>query len=495
MNVASKKRKRLAQDITTVVVNRNIIEKIIGSSKQNHNTEACFEATVEDTKLQEDERVIWKALNESRHVLVSGKAGSGKSHLLKRFVSHLDTQKVKFQLCAPTAIAANNIGGQTIHKLLGLGLAEESSEKLLKLVKSNKFKYYKTYKFLMDTQILIIDEISMVDPLFFQKLDYLFRNLRNNPHPFGGVLLVMVGDFCQLGPVVKSHGKAQVEKFIFQTDLWMTMRLTRLVLIFNYRQTTDQLFIDILNQIRVGNLSSENSRALKKLKFKAKNVLESTRPVHIYPYKKMVEKVNQRELVKIQKETAARLYTFAPYVTTERHDVNIEMNNVDFIQANKIKNDWTTLSSMFPVVNFKVCLGSQVMMRCNSLQEEGIFNGSTGIVRNISNESITVEFEGKLSKIARHQFKQKVGETATVVLNQFPLCLSWAMTVHKVQGMTLGKIIVDIRNCFEPGQVYVALSRVRNIRDITIEGFDENNILTDRSAVEFETIFDESEKC
>lgn len=142
-----------------------------------------------------DEELIWRCLNTGRSIIISGKAGAGKSNLLGRFVANLEGTSISYALCAPTGIAAFNIGGETIHRRLGLGLAQDDPVSLFKQIK-NRVKYAKTWKFLTGTNVLIIDEISMLHPDLFNKLDYLFRKARECELPFGGVILIVVCECC-----------------------------------------------------------------------------------------------------------------------------------------------------------------------------------------------------------------------------------------------------------------------------------------------------------
>jgi ATP-dependent DNA helicase PIF1 len=216
-----------------------------------------------------DEKLIWRNLNSNRSILISGKAGSGKSHLLDRFISHCPPSGFTFSyvLSAPTGIAAYNVGGETIHRVLGLGLAEETPVALFQKIIKYKRRYKKTFKFLEETDLLIIDEVSMLQTELFVKLDYLFRKVRKSSDPFGGVLLLMVGDFTQLGPVCKDN-QNQRHKYIFQTEPWQLLSLSRIYLNRSFRQKEGDPFLDLLNHVRIGELNDHHLKLLKSRKIR-----------------------------------------------------------------------------------------------------------------------------------------------------------------------------------------------------------------------------------
>jgi ATP-dependent DNA helicase PIF1 len=448
------------------------------------------------TSMDADERLLWRNLNSNRHVLISGKAGSGKSNLLQRFISHCPSSGFGFThaLCAPTGIAAHNIGGETLHRRLGLGLAQDCPVELYSMICKYARRYQKTWKFCRETDLLIIDEISMVDPGFFTTLDYLFRKVRNSPDPFGGVLLVLVGDFTQLGPVCKNKNNA---KFVFQTAIWDTLNLSRFHLTRSYRQKDGDPFLELLNQVRVGNLDDDQKKLLR-----SRMNVESTdsktgndmhlEPIDIFPYRNMVKNRNNTKLNKLVKE-GAEIRTFLPFLHIgAREHFSGKLNSEEQANAERIMKDSKQIDTLFSVSKLQLCVGAQVMMRCNHYMDSSIFNGSLGVITSINQNTVSVLFfvDGKFMKdsmdINRYQFRYHVGRSVDLIMDQFPLSLAWATTIHKVQGLTLDTVRLDARNCFENGQLYVALSRVRNLSDLFLIGFDEESVLTDTNAVNFE---------
>jgi ATP-dependent DNA helicase PIF1 len=454
-----------------------------------------------------DEELIWRAINAKsdkngpNHVLVSAKsAGGGKSHLLNRFRSHFpNSDACQLIVTAPTGIAAINIDGETIHRALGLGLADDSPVELFRTITKNRFRYAKTWKFLMDTRVLIIDELSMVTPALFQVLDYLFRSARGSSLPFGGVILIMFGDFCQLPSIQKNQSENQV-KYVFQTEVWCDMNKCRIFLNRNYRQK-DAAFIKALEEVRFGRLSKESELLLKTriVKKQTINDYDETKiePINIYATKKTVEEWNTKKLLKVCK--TGKPTVFQPHIFVAPRNEFKTMNPKDAESGKLLLQSAKTLEDRFPLNVVEVCENAQVMMRCNFYHTFGVVNGTLGLVKKVGPEMISVLFyvKGKFLEnpidILRYTFRSKHSQTVDLCLSQFPICSAWATTIHKVQGLTLDKLHVNPFACFEFGQTFVSISRCREIEDLTLANFDRSNIKTDPIAVKFENILEELE--
>lgn len=462
-----------------------------------------------------DEQLMWRVLNSGHNIIISGAAGSGKSHLLQRFISSCRGSNFSYRLTAPTGIAAFNVGGETLHGALGLGLASEDPVALYTKIVKAKYRFPKTWKFLKGTDILIIDEISMVSPEFFYKLDYLFRKARNNDSPFGGARLIMVGDFTQLGPVQIRHGteskQDSSERFVLDTECWRNMNLARIFLNRSYRQAAGDPFLDLLNEIRRGVVSIEGKQLLESRmnlhvdaahtdatkKTIVNNVELYIKPIDIFPYRNQVNECNKSNLTRLVTATNTESCTMYPYlkVTLREGVTRIKADDhkraTDFISTPKGK---AQLAKKFPFFATTLALGAQVMMRSNKYLSDGIYNGSMGIITAIESNHIMVRFlvDGKFTskclEVTRSDMSHPVGKTAQVVMSQFPLTLAYAATIHKCQGLTLDSVRIDASRCFEAGQLYVALSRVRKIEDLYLIKFNMRSVLSDDRAVRFETL-------
>lgn len=491
----------------------------LGAEFRPHDTSVCSQMKV-------DEQLMWRCLNSGRHLLLSGQAGAGKSNLLSRFVSNLEKANVNFALCAPTGIAAYNVNGETLHRKLGLGLAQDDPVTLFKMISKNKQKYGRTWKFLSTTQILVVDEYSMVAPEFFSKLDYLFRKVRNNNEAVGGLRLIMVGDLTQLGPIIirdrnQPEEQRSFERFVVDTEAWDRMQVCRLFLNRSYRQHEGDPYLDVLNEIRSGELSAKSEELLRSrvnADVSVTQVMSSSssssatpdpddpvttakvyamEPIDLFPYKVQVEECNQTHMrTLLGSDPTLELRQFRPALRVAKREHAPELDPKDYETGLAMIHDRgiAQLKEMLPLFEVAVTEGAQVMMRCNKYMDQGICNGTMGVVTNVDDNAISVLFvvKGKFAErpleVDRYQFSVRAGKTAEVVMTQFPLSLAWASTIHKCQGLTLDCARVDARRCFEPGQLYVALSRVRKLEHLSLLGFNRQSIMSDSRAVEFETV-------
>jgi ATP-dependent DNA helicase PIF1 len=458
--------------------------------------------------LSVDEELIWRCINGKTdrngptQILISGGGGAGKSNLLARFREHFPSHPTLNSLIvtAPTGVAALNIDGETIHRALGLGIADETGPHYFKEMSKNRFRYKKTWNFLLNTRVLIIDEVSMINPSMFEMLDYLFRSARGNSLPFGGVILIMFGDFLQLPPVNKSKDEFQV-KYIFQTEVWNDMNKARIFLNRNYRQS-DADFIKALDDVRFGRLTAESEKLLRtRLANKYKQTemkdvsIDQIEPIVIFAVKRTVDERNSMKLTSILKTKNLKLSTFQPNLNAiAREGKKPSPKDLEMGRA-ALKNP-KTIEDRFPVNVVEVCEGAQVMMRCNFYHTLGVVNGTMGIVKSIGPDYISILFYVKSKfldntiDVARHAFKTKFSEDVELCLTQFPITLAWATTIHKVQCLTLDSLSVSPQDCFEMGQFYVAVSRVRKLEDLTLLNFNRQNIKADQAAIKFESVLE-----
>lgn len=398
-----------------------------------------------------DLELLLRALSLGKVCLVSGVAGCGKSHLLRRLKEELPDC-----VCvAPTALAAQNIpGAMTLHKALNMGLMTQPFEDLLRLAKR------RCYKFLVHTRVLIIDEISMLPATLFEKVEYLFRKMRNSDKVFGGLQLVMFGDFCQLPPIN--------DQFVFQSPVWARLDLFRLVLNRCYRQGEAREFAAFLQRLRFGQLLPSDAR----LYLSPSTEVEETNLL-VSPYRKQVEAHNRKELAKLEETPVFHPPCFHIKGTGTAADLK------------KIHEYKSSADKYFPVTSVRLARGAKVMMRVNS--QEGVVNGSVGTVISFDGETCKVRFSGVDFLIKRHVFVQEAGSWK-LTLTQFPLSLAWACTIHQVQGQTIRvPMIIDAANCFEVGQLYVACSRVTRPDHLIVKNFNFRSVKSNADAVEFES--------
>ncbi len=414
------------------------------------------------SSLSLQQKSVIEAFKAGKNLFVTGGAGSGKSYLLnflKRNYGHLG-----LEITASTGIAAVNIGGATIHSWAGIGLANLPIDQIVGNILSGKFSRIR--RRIRQAKALAIDEISMISAEVFEILDQVFRRIRENNAPMGGVQMLLFGDFLQLPPVNRGGDF----NFCFHSQAWQNLNLETFELEEIFRQS-DQKFIKILNNLRFGKLDQSDREVLES-RLNAKDDNHAIRPTILTTHNEKVARINSEELKKIPREE----------ITHEAEYSGLP-DKVEFLKKNCMASQ-----------SLKLKVGAQVMMIKNTYQKEGIINGSLGIVQSFSTKKSypVVEFaNGKILTIAPEEWViERYDEEKKIVVtdastSQVPLILAWAMTIHKSQGLTLDKISCDLSDVFSPGQAYVALSRARSLEGIFIESINFNRISTSRDAVGF----------
>jgi len=418
----------------------------------------------EQEPLSKEQKLVIQEISQGSNILVTGGAGTGKSFLLNYLKRHYG--KLGLAVTASTGIAAVNIGGSTIHSWAGIGLANLPIDQIIANLFSGKMS--KIRRRIKETRILAIDEISMISANLFDILDQVLRAVRENNQPFGGLQILLFGDFLQLAPITRYGDEEQ--SFCFTSQSWKNLDLQTFVLQEIFRQH-DKKFIKILNNLRFGNLDEDDVEQLN-LRLKANDDNLTIKPTILTSHNAKAAQINEFELKKIPREEKS---FEAKYFG--------EINKVELLRKNCLA-----------VESLKLKVGAQVMMIKNTFQKEGIINGSLGVVQDFSPKKFypIVEFSnGKILTIAPeewiidrfdHDTKQVVTEAAAT---QIPLILSWAITIHKSQGLTLDKISCDLSNIFSAGQAYVALSRARSLDSVFISSIDFKKIITNQDAIQF----------
>ncbi|HOZ36589.1 MAG TPA: AAA family ATPase [bacterium] len=381
-------------------------------------------------------------LKTGTNVFLTGQAGSGKTHILNQYVTYAREQGKKVSVTATTGIAATHLNGLTIHSWSGLGVKE-------KLFPSDfdallKKKYLR--RNIIETDILVIDEISMLLAGQLDLVNQICQAFRQNLKPFGGLQVILTGDFFQLPPVVKGEERAV---WALNADVWPLLAMRTCYLDEQYRQD-DQLLVDILNEIR-GNYLSARGRAalLGRLNFEFS---ENTFPTKLYTHNVDVDAINNQELEKLA--STAKAYRMQS-------------------QGNQ------TLAAILQ----KGCLaparlllkpGAKVMFVKNNF-ELGVVNGTIGEVVDFDEDNYPVVATNKNEVVVARPDVWIIEEEGKIraEIKQIPLRLAWAITVHKSQGLSLDAAEIDLSKAFTPGMGYVALSRVRSLAGLRLLGFNE----------------------
>lgn len=404
-------------------------------------------------------------LKSGKNVFLTGSAGAGKTYTLNQYVSYLRAHRIPVAVTASTGIAATQLNGSTIHSWAGIGIKDFITMRDVLKVKNNRFKF----EAIMRTQVLIIDEISMLHACQLGMVDTMLRHLRDVDEPFGGIQVVFTGDFFQLPPVGK-EGETNRDKFCFMSPAWTNADLHVCYLDQQFRQTDGPL-VEILNAIRAQQVTPEHEAILRATEYN--DELGDT-PLHLYTHNLSVDLTNHRELRALDGE-----------ITTFKAE---EMGHEALLQVLKA-------SVRAPeILDLKI--GAKVMFVKN--HPDGLYaNGTQGIVtgyRPVDGVKIPVvqsKTQGEiLARPEDWSIEDEKGKPIAT-FTQIPLRLAYAITVHKSQGMTLQEAEINLSRTFEMGQGYVAISRLQSIEGLRLTGLNEHSLILDPLAIRADTRFQE----
>jgi len=419
-----------------------------------------------ESTLNQKQLEVFNLFKRGKNLCITGPAGVGKSYLINVFKKWASNNGKVIAVTAMTGNAAYLINGKTLHSWSGIGLGDKSEEELVSKIKKN----FVSKKKWVGTNILIIDEVSMLTGLLFNKLNYIAMELRRNQYsPFGGMQVVLLGDFYQLPPV-------QSEDFVFESGAFKEY-IEYIIDLKEIIRQSDTNFQEILNNIRVNKLTEDNIKVLKsrtyeELEKENNNFKEDMddlgiKPTKIYTLKKDVETINNKKLLELKNE----IKVYLPKTSVEANDdSNFKQKEIDMIVENMDK------SGRYEVM-LKLCIGAQVMFTVNK-SDMGLVNGSRGVVTSFQDNYPVVKFNNSVSEVIKsHSFEYEDIKKGFIYRTQIPLKLAWCITVHKSQGMSIDIAEVDIgNNVFEYGQTYVALSRVKSLEGLYIMKFNPKKI-------------------
>lgn len=389
------------------------------------------------------------SVKNNKNILLLGQAGTGKSKVITSLLKMKIPDKIVY-LTSTTGVSALNIGGITIHSFLGIGLGNDTKEDLYIKV----YKNYKIRKILLNSNTLIvIDEISMLTLELFEKINYIFQKIRNNKSCFGGIQILLSGDFLQLQPI---NGK-QVYKSNLIED-FKVIYLTK-----NYRQISDEKFQNILTNLRVDKLVKENITTLISL---TTNEIDNSDSIMLFSTNKDVNNYNNKYI----NSNPNKEYKFiAEYKGKDKYYIN------DIKKQFKIKN----IDELILKKDLKVMLTRNIDVSI------GLVNGSLGIIKDIINGVPIVKFNNTCIIINKVTWEIVINHKIVASATQIPLIPAYASTIHKCQGLTINSAVIDLKNIFAPHMIYVALSRVKSIEGLKILNFDTKNIIVDKEVIKF----------
>ncbi len=430
---------------------------------------------MENLSSQQNE-IFNKYLN-GENIFISGPGGSGKTFLIKQIVNHAKLNSKQCQVCALTGCAAILLecNATTLHSFAGIGLANGTVNQVVDRVAGNKKKRANWNK----TKLLIIDEVSMLSSKLFNIIDLIAKRVKKErDKPFGGIQIIFAGDFYQLPPVGEESDPDTL-KFCFESPIWNeTFTLNNQIILEKVFRQTDEKYAKILNKLRVGKITKSGIEELKKCV--NKKIDNTCSPTIILPRRKDADKINNDEFSKLE-DKEEKIYKASNADLTEMQLNKEQIQEIEQLTYNKTERDFEfefLSNNLMVEKEIKLKIGSKVMCVCN-LNIDGtkpIVNGSQGTVIDFKNNFPVVKFTNDLIQtITPHVWQSE--RILSVGVKQLPLIYSWAITIHKAQGITLDQALIDIgKQVFECGQTYVALSRVKSLEGLYLKDFDYNKI-------------------
>jgi len=435
--------------------------------------------------LATQEEVLTALNTTSDNLFITGDAGTGKSWVVNTWLASLP-QGFPIAITAPTGVAALNINGSTLHRQFSIPFSIK--DPISQAIFNVRFFNAERRKFIMELEVLLIDEISMVRSDVLTYIDYLLRNLRGEDSPFGGVRVITVGDPFQLPPVVPTViKKLLTDPWFFQSPSWKEANFISFNLLENKRVKDDLEFIQLLSKMRYGKCDINH---LMTLKAKVTN-RPHEKAVILSPFNRTVDAINEAKL----NELTTKTFTFTAKVEVKVEDKSLRP------------------MSMVPAVEeLTLRVGARVMLVNNDQNRQWV-NGSVGEVTaiNFNKKFVISDTENGVYDLipcikvilddTEHEVEVPLvtwriedsisqgdgwGKKLLATVTQLPIRLGWAVTVHKAQGMTLPLVHFDFSYIFEAGQAYVAISRCTSLSGLTLSRMLQNkSIIASPDVVRF----------
>ena len=419
-----------------------------------------------DIQLSEEHKLVLQMCDAGKNVFISGPGGTGKSLLIRILRDRLSIMR-NTQVCALTGAAAELLGcnAKTIHSWSGTGISHSGPDKIIHKIMKRK-KIVDNWK---NIDVLIIDEVSMMSMKYFDTLDAIGRRIRQIDLPFGGIQLIFSGDFHQLPPI-GNNKDADTLRFCFESDNWEATFSDSIVLKKIFRQN-DPEFMKILRQVRRGAIS-ENTYDILQSRILTKGGLSYDKdlpPPIITPRRYTAGFINTQKMARLNGQS----YTYTIQVYNTKKDA--ALTSAEKSEIEEVKRGMNAEETLILKVGSRVmCVANLEMDQTNQ-----IVNGSQGIVEEFLGDFPVVRFNNGIKKVIKNHtwFGENVKH---VGMKQVPLILSWAITIHKSQGITLESAIIDAGDdIWAHGQTYVAFSRVKSLEGLYLHRFNHERISTD----------------
>jgi len=437
---------------------------------------------MDSIKLNDEQLRACNAVAEGHNLFLTGPAGTGKSLTISKIIDRAEASGKTVYVTASTGVAASLLGtamgcpgARTFHSWAGIGLGKYAPSTHAKFIMRNE----RARERITDTDLLILDEVSMMDFDYMSKVNDVLQIVRRSNQIFGGIQMILAGDFYQLPPTQKGHREPY---YLFESQLWADTIEKTVILKKVYRQSKQE-FVDLLMNLRDCRINQDVCARMEQLGKNRLKVENGIKPTMLFCRNMNVDAVNNAELTRIHNT----LYTFK---SEEKYKTDVD------------KKEYKDSFSFIDDLKLKV--GAQVMCLINMAPQLGIVNGSRGVVTHIhskehpgenkqgdidllSEEYVEVRFlNGYTHRFTREkqEASNQVGEVVASK-KQYPIKLSWALTIHKSQGATIDLLDVDLAGCFAPGQAYVAISRGTSLDTLRVRNFSKRSVITSPKVVAF----------
>jgi len=405
-----------------------------------------------------------------KNIFLTGAAGSGKTYVLREYIKWLRAHNIEPAITASTGIAATHLDGITIHSWCGIGINDGLTADDVETLASRSYLRSR----IKNAGVLIIDEVSMLHHFRLDLIDRVVRRIRENPLvPFGGLQVILSGDFFQLPPILRKNipseetklfADDQTAKFVYHSTIWQKLDLEICYLSEQHRQG-DATYLEILNAIRAEKVSPEMIALLKtRLDGQMIGQADSTK---LYTHNIDVDAENERELAKLKGQV-----------------FEYEMSS----RGPSALCEALKRSCLAPEI-LRLKKDAKVIFVKNNY-EKGYVNGTLGKVIDCDDAGIEVEtLKGKIISVSRENWLIEENQKRKAEITQYPLRLAWAITVHKSQGMSLDQAEIDLSKPFERGMGYVALSRVRSLDGLSLKGLHPSAFLVHGEVMAYDKDF------
>ncbi len=405
-------------------------------------------------------------LKAGKNVFLTGSAGAGKTYVLNQYIDYLREHSVGVGITASTGIAATHIGGMTIHAWSGIGIKDHLTQKDIDILLSRQ----QIKKRMRQTRVLIIDEVSMLGAHVIDMIDQVCRAFKDEERPFGGLQVVFCGDFFQLPPVAGRRTEVGEDFsyddpfFAAEASSWHAADIHVCYLSTQYRHEDDAL-TEILNAMRRGEVDEDIHKSLRR-RINAP-IIGDIVPTRLYTHNVDVDQINSEQLQSL--DTEGRRYIMT-------HDGKERLAEV--LQRSCLAPE-----------ELIVRIGAAVMFVKNNF-DEGYANGTLGTVVRFTERGFPVVQTFDKKEIVAEPAVWEIEEDDVPIasIKQIPLRLAWAITVHKSQGMTLDAAVIDVSKSFVSGMGYVALSRVRSLKTLSLVGFNDAALMIEERVRDLDSV-------